>query len=111
MASNVANTQGEGGFRDGEPVDDAGCAHVRHLQHRHHRGDDGREAGGGRGALAAEHLLRGIVAVPAGIHSRSTWSWPDRIGKRGVLGGSILLFEASLYTFMGGLYLARPWLW
>lgn len=33
----------------------------------------------------------------------------DRIGKRGVLGGSILLFGV-LYTFMGGLYCA-PWPW
>ena len=61
-------------------------------------------------------LAEDAVLSPQNTFFVGSWLFPlvstpfylvmaDRIGKRGVLGGSILLFGV-LYTFMGGLYCA-----
>lgn len=61
-------------------------------------------------------MLEDMVLSPQNTFFVGSWLFPllatpfymamaDRIGKRGVLGGSILVF-GLLYTFMGGLYCA-----
>ena len=66
------------------------------------------------GLAAGAYAVRAVF--PVGEDAKKAWLFPlvstpfylvmaDRIGKRGVLGGSILLFGV-LYTFMGGLYCA-----
>ena len=92
MASNVANTQGER----------AASATANRWTTRD--------------VLTVVKLAEDAVLSPQNTFFVGSWLFPlvstpfylvmaDRIGKRGVLGGSILLFGV-LYTFMGGLYCA-----